>query len=90
MDQNITIINEFEKLIKFIQSELDKSKANKDVKLSTANTFRLKQIKNIFAIIKKYPKELTLENLKDFKKYPGIGDGTINRINEILVTGKLK
>lgn len=90
MDQNLNIINEFERLIKYIQSELDKSKATKDVKLITTNTFRLKQMKNIFTIIKLYPKKLTLDNINEFSEYPGIGKGTIVRIKEILDTGKLK
>lgn len=90
MDQNLNIINEFERLIKYIQSELDKSKATKDVKLITSNTFRLKQMKNIFTIIKLYPKKLTLDNINEFSEYPGIGKGTIVRIKEILDTGKLK
>lgn len=90
MDLNINIINEFEKLIKFVQFELDNSKMNKDNKSITSNTFRLKQIKNIVIIIKKYPKKLTSENIKNFNEYPGIGKGTIDRIKEIFNTGKLK
>lgn len=90
MTQNQTIINEFEKLIKFIQFEIDQSKNKKDVKASTSNSFRIKQTKNILAIIKKYPKELTLNNLKEFSELPGIGKGTIDRIKEILNNGKLK
>ena len=66
MTQNQTILNEFEKLIKFIQLEIDQSKNKKDVKAITSNSFRIKQTKNILAIIKKYPNELTLKNLKEF------------------------
>ena len=89
MSINQVIINEFEKLIKFIQYEIDQSK-NKEVKTKTANTFRIKQSKNILVIIKKYPEEITLENLKEFGELPGIGKGTLDRIKEILKTGKIK
>jgi DNA polymerase/3'-5' exonuclease PolX len=84
---NEIIINEFEKLVKFIQFEIDHSKNVKD---KTSNTFRIKQNKNILAIIKKYPHKITLDNLKTFGELPGIGKGTLDRIKEILETGKLK
>lgn len=90
MSLNQNIINEFEKLIKFIQFEIDQAKNMKDVKATTSNSFRIKQSKNILAIIKKFPKELTLVNLKEFDELPGIGKGTIDRIKEILNNGKLK
>ena len=90
MNSNQIIINEFEKLVKFIQFEIDKAKIKKDVKLITANTFRLKQTKNILEIIKKYQHNITLDNLKIFGELPGIGKGTIERITEILNTNKLK
>jgi len=90
MSLNQSIINEYEKLIKYIQYEIDQAKINKDVKLTTSNTFRIKQNKNILAIIKKYPYTLTLSNIKEFSELPGIGKGTIDRIKEILNTGKLK
>ena len=90
MDINQTIISEYEKLIKFIQIEIDLAKQKKDVKLITSNTFRLKQNKNILVIIKKYPNKLTLDNIKEFSDLPGVGKGTIDRIKEILKSGKLK
>jgi DNA polymerase/3'-5' exonuclease PolX len=84
---NTIIINEFNKLIKFIEYNLNKSTDNKE---KIANTFRLKQIKNILSIIKKYPEEINLINIKDFSKLDGIGIGTINRIKEILKNGFLE
>ena len=87
---NQIIINEYEKLIKYIQFEIDQAKQNKDIKLITSNTFRLKQNKNIFVIIKNYPHVLTLNNIKEFGELPGIGKGTLDRIKEILNNGKLK
>lgn len=83
---NQKIIDEFEKLVNYIQHQIDNSK---DIKTNTANTFRLKQIKNALSIVKKYPKELSIDNLSEFGELPGIGKGTINRIVEILTTGHL-
>ena len=87
MSINQIIIDQFEKLVKFIQFEIDKSKNVKD---KTSNNFRLKQTKNILAIIKKYPHTILLNNLKEFGELPGIGKGTLDRIKEILESGKLK
>ena len=77
---NIKIINEFEKLVSYLQENINKSPANK---------YRLKQIKYSLDLIKKFSKELTLLNLNEFKESPGIGQGTIDRITEIIKTGKL-
>ncbi len=82
---NLNIINEFEKLVNFVQT-----KEKKNQKEVIANTFRLKQIKNALGIIKKYPKKITIDNLNDFLELPGIGKGTIDRITEILEKGKLE
>ena len=82
--KNEIIVNEFLKLIDYIKIQLDNSKSRKDF---MTNTFRLKQVKNALEIIKKYPNKINKgEELKDL---PGIGKGTISRINEILETGKL-
>ena len=87
---NKTIIQEFKKLVNFVQTEIDKFKANKDTKAATANTFRLKQIKNALITITKYPKKITDDTLDEFSQFPGIGKGTIDRIKEIIKTGKLE
>lgn len=87
---NQDIINEFEKLVNFVQLEIDQSKEKKNQKEIIANTFRLKQIKNALGTIKNYPKEITTKNLNEFSELPGIGKGTIDRINEILKNGKLE
>lgn len=86
---NISIIKEFDKLVKLIQIEIDQAREKKDIKVATANTFRLKNTKNALAIIKKYPKKITLNNLDEFAQLPGIGKGTMDRIKEIINTGKL-
>ena len=83
---NNTIINEFDKLINFIANEIDNSK---DYKKTTSNQFRLKQLKNVLSILKKYPVKITLENYMDLKDIQGIGKGSLDRIKEILENGKL-
>ena len=84
---NINIIKEFEKLVKYINNQID---INNNIKEKTANQFRLKNIKNSLSMIKKYNKELNNETIKEFKQFPGIGKKTIDRINEILINGFLK
>lgn len=83
---NNNIVSEFEKLVAFVQKEIDTST---DTKTKTANIFRLKQIKNALSTIKKYPKKLEDKTLEDFSELPGIGKGTMDRIKEILSDGKL-
>lgn len=82
--KNEKLVNEFIKLIEYVKIQVDNSKSRKDLMV---NTFRLKQIRNALEIIKKYPNEI--KKGEDLKEYPGIGKGTISRINEILKTGKL-
>lgn len=87
---NYNIIKEFEKLVKYINLQIDISKKNNNIKESTANSFRLKHIKLSLSLIKKYSKELNIETIKEFKEFEGIGKGTIDRIKEILEYGYLK
>jgi len=86
---NTSILDEFNRLIAFIQEDIDKLTAEKNVKALTANQFRLKQIKNVFNILKNYPTKITIDNYIELKDINGIGKGTIDRIKEILLTGKL-
>jgi len=81
---NEKIINEFSKLIAFIKNE-----APKDVKEKTANNFRLKQLNNVLTILQKYPEKITIKNYLELKEISGVGTHTIERIKEILQTGKL-
>lgn len=87
---NPNLVSEFQKLVNFIQIEIDTAKIKKDVKLATANSFRLKQVTNALNTIKKYPKKITLDNIDEFAQFPGIGKGTIDRIKEIIEKGKLQ
>jgi DNA polymerase beta len=86
---NSKIINEFDRLIAYIGEELDQAKTQKNMKVVTANQFRLKQLKNILSILKKYPVEITIDNYMELKDVQGIGKGSLERISEILKTGKL-
>lgn len=86
---NSKIIDEFERLIAFIQEEIDKLTTEKNVKALTANQFRLKQIKNVLNILKNYPTKITIDNYIELKEINGIGKGTLDRVKEILLTGKL-
>ena len=88
--RNKKIILEFDKLINYIQLEIDTAKIKKDTKTMTINMFRLKQITNSLNTIKSYNKNLTLNNLEDFSKQPGIGKGTMDRIKEIILKGQLE
>jgi len=89
MDDNIVIINEFNKLVKFIKIKLDNFKKEQNLKEITANTFRLKQLNNVVNILKNIKYKITLDNIKEVNKLSGIGKGTIDRIKEILNTNKL-
>lgn len=86
---NNKLVSEFERLVSYLQLQVDEAKKSDDKKNLIATTFRLKQIKNSLATIKKYPKEISIDNLSEFKELPGIGKGTVDRIIEILTKGKL-
>ena len=77
---NKDIIKNFEKLIYQLYLENDEN-----------NIYRIKALENSLKIIKKYNKDLKdKDNLEDFSKIKGIGEGTIRRIKEINKTKKLK
>jgi len=86
---NTEIINEFEKLVSFISEEIDKLQSLKDLKKVTSNQFRLRQIKNVLFILKKYPVKITIHNYMELKNIQGIGKGSLDRIKEILENGSL-
>jgi DNA polymerase lambda len=83
---NQKIINQFEKLIKFVEHNLNNLKDSKEI---NSNKFRLKQLNNILDILKSYNNKITLENLNLISKIQGIGKHTIDRIREILTNGYL-
>jgi DNA polymerase/3'-5' exonuclease PolX len=86
---NENIIKEFQRLIAFKKSEKEEFIEKKDTKNITAYTFRLKQLNSVLTILKKYPDKITLKNYQELKDIDGIGANTIERIKEILESGKL-
>jgi len=82
---NDKIIVQFEKLISFVNSQNQEL----DVKKKTANNFRIRQLKNVLTVLKKYPEQITLKNYEELKEIDGIGAHTIERIKEILENGSL-
>ena len=80
------IIEEFKKLQQQVIFDIDNTSGLTKLK----NQYRLKSITLSLKIIEKYNKNtITLNDLKEIIKIKGIGDGTINRIKEIIETGKL-
>ena len=86
---NENIIKEFQRLIAFKKSEKEEFIKIKDTKNITAYNFRLKQLNSVLIILKKYPEKITLKNYQELKDIDGIGANTIQRIKEILESGKL-
>jgi len=84
---NSLIINKFEDLVAMIQND---TYDIIDDKTLTANKFRLKNITKVLSIIKKYPKEITMDNYKEMGNIGGVGKGSLDRIKEILENGDLK
>ena len=84
---NNNIINKFQLLIYILEYINDNNSLNYNEKLKML--YRIRSFKNSLSIIKKYPKQLTLSNLKDLQQIPGIGKSTINKIQEILTTNDL-
>lgn len=86
---NENIIKEFERLIAFVKNEKDEFQRKKDIKNVTANSFRLRQLSTVVAVLKRYPEQITKDNYKELKEIDGIGTHTIERIKEILDNKKL-
>lgn len=86
---NEKIIDEFKKLIEFTKNEIDIKKKNKEMKEANTISFKLRSYNNVVIILKTYPEKITLKNYKDLINIQGIGKGSIDRVKEILETGKL-
>jgi DNA polymerase/3'-5' exonuclease PolX len=87
---NKLLIDEFSKLIAFIREETDGYQQNKELDKVKKNNFRMKNLSIVLSVLKKYPKEITLENYKELLDISGIGKGSLERIEEILKNGELK
>lgn len=81
---NSNLIAEFEKLVKQIKFEIGNNPSKKE---SITYRFKLKNIANTLEIIKRFKTEIT--NSDQLKGIKGVGKGSLNRIDEILTTGKL-
>lgn len=84
---NSLFISEFSALINQIKAEYLNAKMDNNLKEITMHEHRLKSVKKILNIIKKLDFEIT--DIADVKGIPGLGAGSIRRIDEILKTGKL-
>jgi DNA polymerase/3'-5' exonuclease PolX len=82
---NEKIIDEFKRLISYLQLLAD---TEKDPKEKIKFKFRIESIKRGLKIILKYPKKIVKDD-KELSDIEGIGKGIISRVNEILETGKL-
>jgi DNA polymerase beta len=80
---NNNIIDQFELLLKQIQFDIDFSSG----KQQTVHTYRFKSIANVIKILKKISFKIT--KASELENISGIGDRSIERIEEILKTGKL-
>ena len=86
---NTLLIDEFSNLLLYVENQIKKNKEEENKKDLNVNNFRLRQLKNIFKILKNYPDKITISNFMELKNIDGIGKGTLDRIKEILETKKL-
>lgn len=84
---NALIIDQFNELINQINAEYLNALLDYNVKEMELHEVRLKQVKKIVSILRMFDSKITSEN--DLKGIPGIGEGTLNRVREILETGEL-
>jgi DNA polymerase beta len=87
MPINNNIIDQFELLIKQINAEYLNAEVDGDKNEITKHRFRLQQTKKALSIIKKI--DFEIKNAVEMEGIPGIGIGTLKRIQEILDTGIL-
>lgn len=86
---NNLIIDNFKKLVKLISAENEQlNKTNpSEAKEIVINNFRINSLRKIISIISKL--NFAIKSSDQVKQIPGIGKGTIQRIEEILKTGAL-
>lgn len=84
---NLQIIEQFNLLIKQIQAEYLNAQVENEIKDMGMHKFRLQTVKKILGIIRKL--DFEIKDPSDLKGIPGIGEGTIRRVKEILDTGTL-
>jgi len=84
---NSLIINNFSKLISLLRIENDNLNYKTNNKQITINNFKIKSLKNVIKIISKL--DFTIKSSEQVKNIPGVGKGSILRINEIIEKGSL-
>lgn len=89
MKHNIIIIEWITKLINYLELDIiNKTKKDKLIYAFKINSFK-KALKTIESLDFEIENIETLKEIKKTSKLPGIGKGTMERIDEILKTGKL-
>jgi len=84
---NAVFIQQFNLLIKQIKAEYLNAQMDNNLKEMKMHQYRLQNVKKILNIIKKLDFEIT--DPSDVEDIPGLGKGTMRRIDEILKTGNL-
>ena len=87
---NTIILEQFTKLLAYIEFKIKEFKENNMKKEQNIYNFKHRQTKSVIIFLKNYPEKITLDNYMDLIDIDGIGKGTIERIREILKTKKLK
>lgn len=81
---NRIIVEQFERLVEQIKYDMDRVKTRQK---AIQQGMRLRAIKNVLEIIKKYPKKI--KSGDELAHIKGVGKGTITRIDEIIKKGYL-
>lgn len=84
---NREIIEQFNKLIDQVHAEYINAQSNNDQKEMIKQKYRLQSLKKALSALKKVDFKIT--SSKDVTDIPGVGKGTLERIDEILKTGNL-
>jgi len=87
MTINYNLINIFEELIKYIEIERNYYINNNDMKNALINKFRISKLKNTLKIIKSFKTQIKSND--ELKNIKGIGKGSLQKIQEIIDSGKL-
>ena len=84
---NRNIIQQFSLLVNQVHSDYVDAQSQGDQKEIITQQFRLSSVKKALQALRKIDFEITSPN--DIKGVPGLGKGSLTRIDEILKTGKL-
>lgn len=86
---NSNIVNQFELLVKKNSEDISKAIELKMSDEQRKQSFRLRTNRRVLNMLKNYPEKITKENYKELIHIDGIGKSSIEKIKEILETGKL-